>query len=998
MLLLLVGMGSAWAQPRMGNLNFHQLTTKNGLSSNLVNCLFQDSRGFVWVGTGNGLNRYDGIGFTTYGRQAANFSSLASNHINNLCEAPNGDIWVGTNQGVSRLNPYTQQTTNYLSGSNCFVYADKKGTVWVSNGGQLGCFHPAQNQFTQYPVELGQGLNITRNFNIGTLFQDSQGHLWLPTSYGVQLFNPTTGRFRIWHFPEQERAAGQNAITTIGEAPNGDIYAATWGAGLLLLNKTDSQFIEIKLAQPPQSDNIFPVNIVHDLLFDGDQVWLATENGLVRTSWQALRPGQPVSDYTLYAHQANDGRSLADNEVKALLQDRAGNIWVGNQGVSWFAPMQQNFVTLRNLTDKGKKLGPTAFVAPIEGQADQYFFGSYDMYRVDAKQGTVKPLQLDKSMYNALFGSVVWDIAAGKKGYWLATTNGLLQLNERQQLIKKYPGMVNGKGTLPSERLWKVYEDSRGWVWVSSVRHGIGLVNPTTGTVQNCYTQQGETNSLFNIYTSGFFEDGQGNIWWGGNGKLYAWQAASAQFAVYQLPSFTTQRPQPLLQAKDGNIWLASELGLHLFNPINQQLTPMLPNHPELNSGDCATVDQQGHLWVGTNSGLFCFDTATHTLKKFTSQNGLESNDNFNSIYTMPNGDILLGGDGYITRFNPQQLRSNSFVPPVVITKVQVNGYDTALLPNVPFSLPYHSSIGFEFAALNFSNAEKNQYQYMLQGIDKQWVAANGQRNVLYGELPPGKYIFKVKGSNDDGVWNETPAQFAFTIPTPWYRSAWFIVPSLLLLAVLLYAAYRYRLRQALAMERMRTRIATDLHDDIGATLSSISMYSEAVKNQLKGQNPQLENVLHKMGESSREMVTSMSDIVWAISPGNDDGDKLIKRMESYAADLCAVRGMVLHFSADEKMAALQLPLEHRKNIYLIFKESVNNAVKYAEAKNIWVQLAMEGKKISLLVKDDGKGYDPATVRPGNGLKNLPLRATEIGGQLTITAEEGKGVEVRLVV
>lgn len=198
-------------------------------------------------------------------------------------------------------------------------------------------------------------------------------------------------------------------------------------------------------------------------------------------------------------------------------------------------------------------------------------------------------------------------------------------------------------------------------------------------------------------------------------------------------------------------------------------------------------------------------------------------------------------------------------------------------------------------------------------------------------------------------------------------------------------------------MERLRTRIATDLHDDIGATLSSISMYSEAIKTQLKENNPQLESVLNKMGENSRDMVNSMSDIVWAINPDNDDGGKLLQRIESYAADMCALKKIHLHFTADDKLKTVSFPLEHRKNIYLIFKETVNNAVKYSGAKNIFISLHLKAHELLLTIKDDGAGFDTNTVKKGNGLKNLELRAAEISGTLLVDSSPGKGTVISLI-
>ena len=203
-------------------------------------------------------------------------------------------------------------------------------------------------------------------------------------------------------------------------------------------------------------------------------------------------------------------------------------------------------------------------------------------------------------------------------------------------------------------------------------------------------------------------------------------------------------------------------------------------------------------------------------------------------------------------------------------------------------------------------------------------------------------------------------------------------------------AVYQTQLRE-------RLRIAKDLHDDIGATLSSISMYSDGLKGQLNEQFPQLGAILDKIGENSRDMVTSMSDIVWAINPDNDDGSKLLSRMENYATDICAAKHIKLHFTGGEELKTILLQLEQRKNLYLIFKESVNNAVKYADAKNLWVTVSLNGREIHLLVKDDGKGFAEATVKKGNGLKNMQVRAAELDGTLSISAEAGNGTSVSLV-
>ena len=484
-----------------------------------------------------------------------------------------------------------------------------------------------------------------------------------------------------------------------------------------------------------------------------------------------------------------------------------------------------------------------------------------------------------------------------------------------------------------------------------------------TKRIKNYFHLNGSPNSLFNQYTSSFFEDRQSNIWFGGNNQLYCYIRQFNQFEVYPFIIKTNNNeqapstPNPFLQDASGNIWTINEKGLSKFNPDTKQITGIYISPQEFNGYNCVAAGKDGMIWSGGANGLFRYDTILKQLKKFTAMDGLVSNN----------------------KFNPSSLSGNDFIPPVVITNIQLNGKDTFLYPDAHLRIKNNSGIAFEFAALNYSNAENNQYRYMLKGGDKNWIDAGGKRFITYSQLSPGTYTFMVMGSNNDGVWNKTPATFTFTVLPPFWRTWWFIGLLLLFISTSLYLLYRYRLRKALEMERLRTRIATDLHDDIGATLSSISMYTAEAA---------LETVLDKMGTNSRDMVTSMSDIVWAINPDNDEGEKLIKRMENYAGDICAVKNIRLQFKADDKLQTISLPLEHRKNIY--------NAAKYADAKNIWVQLTLSGKALNLLIKDDGKGFNQATVHKGNGLKNFGARAKEIKGNIIIDSVAESGTTVSL--
>jgi signal transduction histidine kinase len=295
----------------------------------------------------------------------------------------------------------------------------------------------------------------------------------------------------------------------------------------------------------------------------------------------------------------------------------------------------------------------------------------------------------------------------------------------------------------------------------------------------------------------------------------------------------------------------------------------------------------------------------------------------------------------------------------------------------------------FSYAALSFGNAAQNQYAYMLKGAEDTWSQAVHHTSVTFAKLPAGNYTFLVKGSNSDGVWNPEPVSFSFRIEAPFYLKAWFIALCIVAAGGAITAIYRYRLAQALRVEQLRTRLATDLHDDVGATLSAISMYSEALKKHVE--QPQLAKLLGKIGDDSREMVRAMGDLVWAINPKNDGGDRLLQRMENFAADLCAVKGVTFSFQSDPKMNNLSIGIETRRNIFLIFKEAVNNALKYSGCTQLKVETFLEGSKLLLRVEDNGTGFDMSVHGNGNGLVNMQTRAAEIGGRLNILSPAAGG-------
>jgi ligand-binding sensor domain-containing protein len=1001
---------SGFGQKPEFNLAFDIINEKNGLSHPIVKSLWQDKAGYIWIGTEQGLNRFDGVGCVRYFSKNGDRRSLANDRINAISEDRYGNIWLGTKLGISRLNRQTGEITNFFTSPadkqvfgelNFNVFADKSGQLWAGNHKYLIRLSVESGGYQKYEIDCGQSNTNTRNYFILDLLNDSKGRYWLATSYGVKLFDTATGRVKSFHFEEKGFRLTENAIACLAESPDGNILAGTWGSGVLIFDEESQKFAPYLL--PGRSNQYDIRNIVLDIAFTKNGLYLATSSGLLEYTYPFKKSKTLGEDGARkYLPEETNPRSLPGDVVQKLLLDRVGDLWVATNNNLARADFRLTQFQHKKLAGKeGTPILPATLFQP-QNDTGNFLVGGPNLFLAGTKSETVATLDIASHLEEPTGSAAVWDISGGKNGIWIAGTGGLLKMDATTKKVT-HKFKANGKEgfSLSGNRLWKVYEDKRGRVWVATIRRGICLLNQDNGSISNFFTDPNEPGRLHNKYVSNFFEDRAGNIWFGSDDYLYKYHNKTGTFEIIPVAikdeathAYISGNPGPFLEDEMGNIWIALAHGVALFDPVQKAFTPIVWNEPLFKPVSDKIVIKKGMMWFGTGNGLFRYDIAQKELIRFTTRDGLISNETDRCLAMLSDGSIILGSSGYLTRFFPKALDQRTSVPPIVISKIEINGRDTALMNASPPKLGHQSTIMFEFAALNFANAEQNQYQYMLAGADKDWNKVTEQRTVTYAKLPPGRYTFLVKGSNSDGVWNPEPVSFSFSIATPVYMQGWFIGLVLLIAAGLIFAFYRYRLAQALRVERMRSRLATDLHDDVGATLSAISMYTEALKRQID--QPQLSNLLSKIGEDSRETVVNMGDLVWAINPKNDKGDKLVQRMENYATDLCAAKEVKLLFKKEGNFNDHSFGIEARRNIFLIFKEALNNALKYADASLITIKVNVVSGVFKLEVEDNGVGFDAAKIMPGNGLINMQTRAKEIKGNMMITSNPGNGCRIYL--
>lgn len=955
------------ANAQTGISSIEKYTTAQGLSDNVIKSLLQDKRGFLWIASSWGLNRYDGRTFKQYIKTTA---GNTLDDISRLAEDKQGNIWISCRNGICILDPFTETITEQKTKG--FVFADREKNIWIANADTVSII-------TGDRVIKKLFLDITpeepwRNRFISDIYEDSKQQIWIGSSKGMKKINKKDFSVREYYKDDKKNYV-QDECTTIYEDKNGTIWAGTWGGGLLKYNAAHDRFDIILLNEPISK----PANIIFtltDFNYKGHEcLLLGTQEGL--TVLRKPETGQPV------IIEKKIGRGEYDHElnsfsVTGILNDVQQNLWLATsaglhkidksrQVFNWvYLPGGHSNDVVFHVIEDTEHPDSIVYLTTMKG-----------WWKLNSKTHELQPFNTTQTG-TQLAGYINQYVKDGS-GIWFTSQHGFGYYDIKANKISDYSHLVN-PGKKEVARCWYIAKDPQGKIWFSAFRDGIRIFDPQSKTI---------TPLLPNFSVESMVIDDKGILWLKAKGKLHRIQTTDRGLTSYDMPEYGK-----LHIDKQKRLLAYNEQKIAEFR--NGQFYPLYPAKGEADFPIMKlNEDAAGNFWIATHNDYMKVSTDFKTLTSYKAYTNFDKNE-IEEIYNR-NDHFIATTSGKVLKFNVADIDRYSSSAPVHISSIHAND-KTFFFPSLQqtkLRLSYKSRIEIELSALNFLNEKGNRIFYQLEGWDNKWNELSGSA-LYYEQLPPGNYTLLVKAMNGDSVLGTTPAQFSFSIAPPFWQTWWFITACVLALSVILYSIYKYRLQHVLKMERMRTRIATDLHDDIGATLSSISMYSDAVKKQVKEKMPQLENVLEKMGENSRRMVSSMSDIVWAVNPENDQGKKLLERIEAYARDACSVTDTKLEFNCNSELQSFNFPLEYRKNIYLIFKETLNNALKYADAENISISITNKGSRFYLTISDNGKGFNTAAEFSGNGLKNLKARAKEIDAGLHISSSPQKGTIVSL--
>ena len=1011
-------------------------TTADGLAHNRVNEIVRDSRGFLWFATYDGLSRFDGYTFSNYSVE----HGLPHRQVTDLLETRSGELWVATFGGLVHFRPHGvpgERTEDANAGGGTPMFATivppdadpraravlalleaRDGTIWC--GTRKGVFRLERlgGRLELRPVAIGMPDQYPQDSHVNDLIEDEHGSLWFATFSGLyrRWSDGTAARYSAAQLVEGRYTnidRSYDILHGVMKDRRGRIWVAARGLGFFRLVADASR-------RRPMVDRVhaYPrekASWVEQVLETSDgQFWATSNLGILE-----LR-GEGSGSPHVVAHSRRAG--LSHQELTALAEDGAGNLWIGTWSNGVMKLSRNGFVTYGR--DDGLAMAahvfddasgtvyvhagviktlPAADGSPARG--DEYHpshFGRFDGRRFEwFRPGP--PFE---------FGWVGdrFMMRTRNEEYWLASARGLLRYPPLPTFdairTAKPLRIFDMKDGLPDVQVYRLFEDSRRDVWfsiISRARNGLFRWTRATDTLGNMAAAPGFP-PIEDELSRSFGEDADGNIWIGLNDGVARYR--NERFAVFKTADgMPLGRIVHIHTDAAQRLWLASASSglIRVDNPT--AAAPAFKRYTTAaglssNTLEVITEDLRGRLYLATARGVDQLDPVTGAVRQFTTDDGLAAGA-IQSALRDRTGALWFTTQTGLSRFVPQPVLAAP-PPAILITGVTIAGRAAAVSAigetflALPDLRPGGQHLQIDFASLQFAPGERLRYQYRLEGADENWGPPTSRRSISFASFSPGSYRFLVRAVTADGVVSAQPAVVSFTVLPPFWLRWWFVTAAALAVAAAALAFHRYRLARTLELERVRTRIATDLHDDIGANLTRIAILSEVARRQPNDRGRSLDAPLTSIADIARESVATMSDIVWAISPERDTLRDVVGRMRAHAEEVFESRDVRVLLDMPDVTEPSRLGVDIRRDLYLVFKEAISNAARHSACSTIAITLRATASDLWLEVTDDGVGFDRGHNGEGNGLGSMRRRAQRLGASLDVVSAPGAGTSVRL--
>ena len=815
-----------------------------GLSQNTVTSIVQDKYGFIWVGTWSGLNRFDGVNFKIYLHTQGDTTGIGDNYIFDICEDSRGDLWVGTRNGLSRYNWETDdfETIRHdpgdpgsLSGNSITeIFEDSKGNFWIgTERGGLNLFERDSKTSKSFTTNPNDDNSISNN-SISTIFEDRTGRVWAGTRMGgLNLFNPENQNFTRYLTVESDpNSISNNDIRYSFKSSDENIWIGTnYGVNLLYQNTQGDVFFRRFIHEEEKLNSLVHNTVTEIAEDDFGNIWLGTENG----GLSIYNPQSGAFQNTIYDPINSNG--IAGNSVWHLYKDNDGTMWVGtlNGGLSKFEKTPGKFLKIQSNPASNNSLSHNSVSRFLEDTHGNIWIGTDGggLNHYNTKTRKFTHYKHNPSDKRSLGSDAVISLYEDTKGrIWVGAWEGGLNLFEpSSQSFKRYEHDPSNSQSISRNSVFSMMEDSKNRFWVGSYWGALELFDPEKGSFKHFYLNQPGSESHLENAIENIVEDHEGNLWistWGEGLIRFNWDNLNTTSIEYFKQGSGT--PNPIssnvvisaIQDSRGTLWFGTNAGLNRLNPDSNNFV-LYTRKDGLPSDDIHSImeDNSRNLWMSTNKGITKFNLDTETFKNYDVTDGLQSNQFIRgSGMKAKDGSLYFGGINGFNVFKPENVKENDRLPIVHVTDFLVHGkrvvpaskgspLKNAVIESNRIDLNHDQSVfQFEFVALNYSESAKNECAFMLEGYDADWRYVGSQRIARYTQVPPGEYLFKVKASNNDNLWNESGSEILVVIASPWWLTGWaFGVYAFLIIVVLYLARFnivnRERLKHNLKVEHL---------------------------------------------------------------------------------------------------------------------------------------------------------------------------------------------------
>ncbi|MFL5773308.1 MAG: two-component regulator propeller domain-containing protein [Flavisolibacter sp.] len=975
--------------------SFERFTIENGLSNNVVYATRQDSKGYLWVATHDGLNRYDGYEFRKYLHNPFDKKSLAGNMTIDMAEDDQGRQWVLTNTHLHLLDDKNGSFERYALPAGTINHSNQSASKMIDGNHRyllfnlfngMFVFDKKSRQFSPITVETTTAVN-TDLFNF-PFFKDQRGNILIggSTSYGVFCFDSISLKFKRTLPPRYQNLQRRNEVVTSVFVNKKNVLVYCTQEDNKFFLETEKGKKHFLLTRSVLGSTVFIETVKED---QQGNIWIGYGNRL----FQYLPDADSVIDASQNLYTTSLGKNFI---VKDICIDNFSNLWIGlyEAGLLKASIRPSLFINFSISKNANYQLPYSSIYDLIKNPDETVlvrYFGTQmssilDPVNKKLVQKEFKFNPLDTSVIKKLFPQFQTVKSAMPFYKYFDATSRLTFNNGQFGLYKDnqqdfWAVNFNEFRRIKDNRTYNIgdhincfYEGDGHNFWIGSDGNGLIQLNYQTGRTKNFLPEESNRESISSKFVNVVIPDGRKGLWLGTRYGLNYFDLKTRKCRLY-----------------------SEENGL-----CNNTIYTM-------------EKDQHGKLWLGTSNGLSCYDTETNEFTNYSKSNGLVNSEyNRNGSVALSNGWILMGGTEGIDVIIPDSIKYRNELekkfPPLQITVFK--SPDSSFFSFTdPIRLKHdQNNIEISFTALDFTQPFHNKYLWILEPVDKKWIYGLGKHEVSYAGLPPGNYSFKLKAAGSDGVWSEEKTLISFTIIAPWWKSWWAITAAIVLvigvLTGILRLYYHEKLKRQLrtqkivlekqqAVEKERTRIATDMHDDLGAGLSRIKYLSETIGIKKQQQQPIEEDVM-KIRDYSTEMIDKMGEIVWALNEKNDSIHDLLSYTRSYGAEYLSQSGIHCKIDFPEYIPAGFVSGEFRRNVFLAVKEILHNVIKHSQAENVKMSIHLD-QDLVIEIQDDGIGFERDDTMPySNGLNNIEKRMKDIGGTVAIISSKGTSVTMKI--